>query len=87
MKEFECFKKTLISFNFLFLFLQIKIVNLTPLSFCTKGRISPYKFEEKEGTCGFNSHKTYKDHNIFIKLLLMRLYLEKLLNVVLAMKL
>ena len=57
MKKFTCFKKTLTSFNLLFLFLLIKNTNLTPLSFCTKGRISPYKFEEKEGTCGFYSHK------------------------------
>ena len=41
---------TLINFVF------IKLEKLTPLSVCTKGRISSYSEWEDGGSCGFNSH-------------------------------
>jgi len=37
-------------------FLLIKLEKLTPLSVCTKGRISNYSEWESGGSCGFNSH-------------------------------
>ena len=61
MKEFSCFQKPLITFIFLYLFLLIKPGNSASLSFCNKGRISPYNFGEKEGACGFYSHKNQQD--------------------------
>ena len=37
-------------------FLLIKLEKLTPLSVCTKGRITSYSEWENGGSCGFNSH-------------------------------
>ena len=39
------------------LFLLIKLDNLTPLSSCKKGRISPYNNWSNGGTCGFGAHQ------------------------------
>ena len=50
------FKTPLFNTIFLSLFLFIKLDNLTPLSFCTKGRISPYNNWKNGGSCGFGSH-------------------------------
>ena len=51
------FKTPLFTTILLSLFLFIKLDNLTPLSFCLKGRISPYNDWQKGGTCGFGSHQ------------------------------
>ena len=50
-------KKLFFTVIFLSLFLFIKLDNLTPLSSCTKGRISLYNNWQNGGTCGLGSHK------------------------------
>ena len=48
--------KPLLTFIFIIRIFEIMPEKLTPLSVCTKGRISSYKGWEKGGSCGFNSH-------------------------------
>ena len=48
--------KPLLTFIFIIRIFEIMPEKLTPLSVCTKGRISSYTGWEKGGSCGFNSH-------------------------------
>jgi len=50
------FLKSLLTFIFNARILEIMPEKLTPLSICTKGRISSYTGWEKGGSCGFDSH-------------------------------
>ena len=50
------FLKPLLTFIFISRIYEIIPEKLTPLSVCTKGRISSYTGWEKGGSCGFNSH-------------------------------
>ena len=50
------FLKPLLTFIFITKIFEIMPEKLTPLSVCTKGRISSYTGWEKGGSCGFNSH-------------------------------
>ena len=50
------FLKPLLIFIFIARIFEIMPEKLTPLSVCTKGRISSYTGWEKGGSCGFDSH-------------------------------
>lgn len=52
------FHKRLLFTIIINLILIINAVELTPLSQCTKGRISPYNNWQNGGSCGFGSHST-----------------------------
>ena len=52
--KYYLYKENFIIFIVPFIFLCINPINLTPLSSCTKGRISQYNWN-KEGICGFGT--------------------------------